>query len=63
MRTFNAGLLNDLFQFDTDRLMWTDLSNQILGAAPFARYGHSLESVGNFLYIFGGLGNTSELML
>ncbi len=63
LMVFDAGLLNDLFQFDIDKFLWTDLSNQIRGDAPLARYGHSLESVGNFLYVLGGLGNTSECML
>ncbi len=63
LMVLNAGLLNDLFQFDIDKFLWTDLSNQIRGDAPLARYGHSLESVGNFLYVLGGLGNTSEFML
>jgi hypothetical protein len=40
---------------------WSDLSNRIRGQAPVVRYGHDLEVVDNFLCLFGGIGNTSEL--
>jgi hypothetical protein len=35
-------------------LAWVDLTAQVLGTAPMARAWHSMTSVGELLYVFGG---------
>eukprot|EP00961_Rhodomonas_salina_P281252 3800071-Rhodomonas_salina.1 len=43
-------------------LTWTDLSSSISGAIPVARSAMGMNSVGEKLYVFGGLG-TGQLQL
>ena len=57
------GLLNDLYQFDPSNLVWEELAAQVEGNPPVVRYGHRLSVMGNFLCLFGGIGNTSEIFL
>ena len=49
------GFLNDIFQFDTTSLKWTELSRFILGSTPAARYGHAMAITDDFLYLCGGI--------
>jgi hypothetical protein len=47
---------DDLFQLDTDTGVWTtiDMGQDVTGKGPSERFGHSMATVGQDLYVFGG---------
>jgi hypothetical protein len=49
-----AGCLGDLHRFDPSVLRWSTV-DQVEGAAPLARYGHSFVGAGGKLYVLGGV--------
>jgi hypothetical protein len=51
---------NDLVQFDTATMTWTDLSRSIQGASPAPRDGHGFAALDGKVYIFAGNGSTSS---
>ena len=55
----SSGLLNDLWEFDTITMVWSDLARVMFGdsVTPRAWFGFAAEA-GN-LYVFGGLGEGS----
>ena len=50
-----AGYLNDLFTYSPTSMTWSDRSANVLGTPPTARFGQAAASVGNFLYLTGGI--------
>jgi len=47
-------VLDDFYSLDTDTLTWTNLTTAVGGERPTQRSGHTLTSIGNKLYLFGG---------
>jgi len=47
-------VLDDFYCLDTDTLTWTNLTHSVGGIRPTHRSGHTLTSIGNKLYLFGG---------
>jgi len=47
-------VLDDFYCLDTDTLTWTNLTHTVGGVRPTHRSGHTLTSIGNKLYLFGG---------
>ena len=59
----HAGLSAELFRFSTTTNHWTKLNDQPLDKTnlpPSARHGHSMTSVGDDLFVFGGRIATGE---
>ena len=46
--------LNDLYQFDPKSAHWTDLNRAFVGSPPSVRDRHTLTSLSDKLWIFGG---------
>ncbi len=51
------GFFNDLYYFDCDTLLWTDLSIVSLGTLPTPRTGFAFTSAGEQLYLHAGFSN------
>eukprot|EP01080_Neovahlkampfia_damariscottae_P006925 gene6925-11088_t len=56
----NCGskVLNDLWYFDLEKQKWKQISTN--KNSPTARYGHSMCSIGNFIFILFGIGNNTK---
>ena len=52
-----SGIFNDLYEFDTDRNIWKNLTLVAKGIPPDPRYGHGFACVVSKLYVFSGFGN------
>jgi hypothetical protein len=46
--------------FDTVDLAWNELTNSMKGDVPQPRYGHRLISLGNRLFLHGGITLTGQ---
>ena len=56
-----AGNLNDLYTMDAMQLSgWIRIDDSVAGIPPCPRNGHGFASVGEKLYVFGGLGGDLE---
>jgi len=49
-----AGLLGDLYSFETAGMVWTNLTLNMKGDIPLPTKGHGFISSGSLLYAFGG---------
>ena len=45
---------NDLFMLDPSTNTWSDLTYNVYGQRPSARYAHGFASADNKLFVFGG---------
>ena len=54
----SGGYFDELFKYSTATMTWTqlDAAAGVTGTAPSARYEHSMTTVGEDLYVFGGYG-------
>ena len=52
----SGGYSDELFKYSTATMTWTQLDAEagVTGTAPSARSGHSMTTVGEDLYVFGG---------
>ncbi len=56
-----AGLLGDVYRFDNNKMIWTNLTKNSLGTIPSAREGHGfIRGPDNKFYVFGGKSNAGE---
>ncbi|KAL7411850.1 hypothetical protein BDY24DRAFT_442880 [Mrakia frigida] len=55
-----SSLSSDLYCLDPSTLVWTRTPKNGTGSAPTARYCHAMESYGDCLLLFGGLGYSSS---
>ena len=59
-----GDVFNDMHIFDTEALMWTNLSNiRILGTPPVARRGAACTAYGKFMFMFGGIDANGDQRL
>ena len=49
-----------MVEFDPLTASWTDLTGQVRGSPPVARYDHGFAAVDGVLYLFGGLNEAGE---
>ena len=49
-----AGILDDFWMLDPIALVWVELTNTATGTPPTGRAFHSMTSVDNKLFVFGG---------
>eukprot|EP00027_Filamoeba_sp_ATCC50430_P005833 CAMPEP_0168549162 /NCGR_PEP_ID=MMETSP0413-20121227/4953_1 /TAXON_ID=136452 /ORGANISM="Filamoeba nolandi, Strain NC-AS-23-1" /LENGTH=332 /DNA_ID=CAMNT_0008579525 /DNA_START=441 /DNA_END=1439 /DNA_ORIENTATION=- len=52
--------MNDLWEYDTEANCWTNLTDQMKGSIPPPRSGHTMVSLGNRLFVYGGAVWTGE---
>ena len=52
----SGGYSDELFKYSTATMTWTRLDAEagVTGTAPSGRFGHSMTTVGEDLYVFGG---------
>ncbi len=55
--------LNDLYYFDRDTMLWTDLSIVSQGTLPSPRSQFAFTSAGEKLYLHAGFSNAGLLFL
>ncbi len=55
-----AAYLNDLLSFDTSTGSWARLASAEVAFAPPPRFRCGFAGAGGALFVFGGIGNSSE---
>lgn len=50
---------NDLYVYDTDKALWTEI--EVNGVSPPPLYGFTMTAVNHFIYIYGGFNEHDEI--
>ena len=62
LTSFSAGLVSDLYEFDTISQSWTDITDVALGNPPSPREFEGFTSIGRILYVYGGTAQHGTLL-